>query len=1190
MKRCLVSLCLLASGCVFVSSLLAGLPPFVETQPHELDILIESGHNQGADCSEAGVYLGHQLGVELVDWEGRHVRHVDTPTHAHMGDVAYADGKVYGVITLCGKGRSGKTGLVRVWNDKLEQLSEKSFPECLDGITVFNGKIYIGIDAWGKPLHDLCRVKVLDLDLNEIGTKDIDLGFKIAYGVQTMGHDDRYLYFGCYGGTVRVSPDLKHVERVNFDCAEGFGLVPKTVAKAEHPVFFAVRALGGNMQGWRADPFNNSPRLRFDFYDLIDGTFMPRVPVIGEERFPAPLLSPGVKTYEPLGGRPFPSQLLPVLRASSRACEIAANEVQVPGSGTATVWDGKDASVSAIYIATANTPEGRALVRAFSLDVPERTQGYTVKAENRHVAIVGFDDIGTIYGAVTFAQMARSGVVVPAQVRDWPDVQYRGAISAGRCLYRLTYGEKPENRLSAMKAGIDWMLRQKFNVMGDIYRRIDENSSDADCEFWRNVITYATERGVRLQYYTTTAVYTESTKPKNLTSKGWPCVYDSRPNRGRESFFCWSEEGLAERTANRFADFLKRITATNAFVVVHPVDGGGIEDPEMWSHRCARCRARWKDGERWKASALQLNMWTRVMKEKLPGVELSSCIYPYKFNYLCVPEGERTPKFNESTVEYWRHLDEELDPEFGFMSWITSPEVLELTRKLIPRRPLIFTDTYPQSPSLFTTCHRKIASCYEEGRVNFASAHGNDVYLNLESMMLANEFLWNRKTIGTETFDGMVYYDGIADGRGPQTIYNDSLVRICYAFWGPSLALPMVRILSSGMMPEYLIDPAATIALMNRVRKNAMFDPTGGGGSSGTSNTDIQPIRDTTELMHSQVKAAEDCIAALANVERLATGLDRYKRKYFMRFVKYAPWWLATARTRWIVRRSEELVAEGKNKEAQTLLAAGRKRIEEDFAQAEANYAAYRNDPDWLSDRRSKTACPRGWTFDRERALKLLADAEDSASVVLKTRTYGPCVNIGVFETSAGRCIKAYLERFQDVKVEFFSSLSLSELNRFDCVFLPSHPYDKAHFFNNIRAFVTKGGGGVVLEGAVCGHSRFDTQPLFSWLVQGATNYRQNPNRLAILPDGTKDETMYVDYFALQSGPKGDVRAYGPDGKDVLAVRGRAKLGKVFYLGTFSIASVEGTFATCEKPLFGVNARLTREAVEWFAKRKLVEK
>ena len=1186
--RGLVSFCLMASGCAFASSLLAGLPPFVKTQPHELDILIESGHNQGADCSEEGIYLGHQLGVELVDWEGKHVRHVDTPAHAHMGDVAYADGKVYGVITLRGKDRIGKPGLVRVWNDKLEQLSEKSFPEHLDGITIFNGKVYIGVDAWGRPLHDLCRVKVLDLDLNEIETRDIDLGFKIAYGVQTIGHDDKNLYFGCYGGTVRVSPDLKRVERIKFDCSEGFGLVPKTLAKADHPVFFAVRALGGNMQGWRADPFNNSPQLRFDFYDLIDGTFRLRTPTIEEGHFPSPLLSPGVKAYGPLGGKPFPAQRLPVLRASSRACEIAAGEV--PGSGTVAIWDGKDASDSAIYIATANTPEGCALIRAFSLDVPKRAQGYAVKAENRRVAIVGFDDVGTIYGAVTFEQMARSGAVAPALVKDWPDVQYRGAISAGRCLYRLTYGEKPADRLSAMKVGIDWMMRQKFNVMGDIYRRIDENSSDTECEFWRDVIEYATERGVRLQYYTTTAVYTESTKPKDQTSKNWPCVYDSRPNRGRESFFCWSEEGLAERAANRFADFLKRIAATNAFVVVHPVDGGGIEDPEMWSRRCARCRARWKDDERWKASVLQFNMWTRVMKEKLPGVELSSCIYPYKFNYLCVPESERTPKFNESTVEYWRHLDEELDSSFGFLSWITSPEVLAATRKLIPNRPLVFNDTYPETPSLFTTCHRKIASCYEEGRVNFANAQGSDVFINLESMMLANEFLWNRKTVGAEAFDGTVYYDGLVDGRGPQAIYEDSLARICYAFWGPSLAMSMARVLSSGMMPEYLKDPAATIALMNKVRANAMYDPTGGGGAGDATRTAIQPIRDTTELMRSQVDAAEECIAVLSNSERLVAGLDRYKRKYFMRFLKYAPWWLATARTRWVVRQADELVAKGKNAEARALLVDGRRQIGEDFAQAELNYAAHRNDPDWLSDRPSKRNCPCGWPFDRMQAERMLSDAEDSASVVLKPRTYGPCIAVGVFESLAGRCIKAYLDRFANVKVEFFSSLSLSELDRFDCVFLPSCPYDKTHFFNNVRAFVQKGGGGVVLEGAVCGHPRFDTQPLFSWLVKGALDYHQNPNRLAILPDGTKDETMYVDYFALQPGPKGDVRAYGPDGKDVLAVRGRAKLGKVFYLGTFSIASVEGTFATCEKPLFGVNARLTREAVEWFARRKLVEK
>lgn len=960
---------LAAIGCAWASSLLADLPPFIETRPHELDVLIAAGHNQGADCSEAGIYLGHQHGVEMVDWNGRHLRHVDVP--AHMGDVACADGKVYGVVTLRGKASrpsGGKPGLVRVWNEKLEQIVEKSFPERLDSITVFNGKVYVGVDAWGRTLHDGCRIKVLDLDLNEIETVDLDLGFKIAYGVQTLGHDGTNLYFGCYGGTARVSPDLKHAERIDFACAEGFGLVPKSIAKTDHPVFFVVHALGGNMRGWRVDPMNNSPRLRFDFYDLIDGMFRPRSPT-DEGQIPPPLFQPAVKEYGPLAGKPVRLRKMPVLRAGSRACEIAAKEV--PGDRPVVLWDGKDTSSSAVYIATADTPEGRRLVRDFNLDVPAKAQGYAVKAVGNHVAVVGFDDVGTIYGAVTFAQMVAGDLVLPGLVRDWPDVEYRGAVSVGRCIYRLTHGESPEKRLAAMQAGLDWMMRQKMNVMGDVFR-VGVHSSDEECAFWRDVVTYAAERGIRLVQYVSTALYNESTKPAGLTQADWPCVYDSRRARGRESFFCWSDDALAERTANRFADHLIRIGATNAFVVVHPVDNGGIEDPEMWSRRCARCRARWNDGERWKASVRQYGLWMRILKARLPGVGVSSCIYPYMFNLLKTPVAQRTPKFEESTVEYWRHLDEELDPDFGFLSWITSPGILAETRKLIPHRQLIFNDTYPQTPSLFTTCHRKLASCWEADRVNFANAQGSDVFGNWESMMLANECLWNRKTVGAEPFDGAVYYDGLADGRGPASVYGDSLVRICRAFWGAELAVPMVRVLSSGMMPAYLKDPAGTVAFWNKSRRNAMYDPTGGAGTRKTGPASAESIRDTTELMQSQVRAAETCVAALADADRLAEGLDPWRRKYFMRFVKYAPWWLATARTYWVVRSANELIADGRNAEAQAVLAKGREQIGEDFARAEANFAAYRNDPDWESDRRPKLACPSGWPFDRKWAENLV--------------------------------------------------------------------------------------------------------------------------------------------------------------------------------------------------------------------------
>lgn len=248
--------------------------PALYTVPHELDCLLKAGHIQGACCSEKGVYLSHQYGICMIGWDGKLIRQVEAP--AHLGDSAYANGKVYGAFVLRDKAmqKDGKRGLVRVWDENLNQLDEKWYDEALDGIVVLGDTIYTGVDKWGnsKP-HDLCCVKRLKLDLTDCGNTDIDLGYKIAYGVQTMATDGKSLFFGNYGGTSRVSPSLDSSEKVSFGCAEGFGLVPKSVSKRETPVFFRVCALGGNMQGWRKDPENNPPRIKLDFWEYVDGKF-----------------------------------------------------------------------------------------------------------------------------------------------------------------------------------------------------------------------------------------------------------------------------------------------------------------------------------------------------------------------------------------------------------------------------------------------------------------------------------------------------------------------------------------------------------------------------------------------------------------------------------------------------------------------------------------------------------------------------------------------------------------------------------------------------------------------------------------------------------------------------------------------------------------------------------------------------
>lgn len=256
---------------VFAASELKMAP--VYTVPHELDMLIKAGHIQGAACSEKAIYLAHMLGMVKLDWNGRLLKTVETPSH--LGDIGYADGKIYGAFCVRNaKLRpEGMHGLVRVWDENFKLLVEKWYPERLDGIVVLGDTVYVGVDRWGKVKHPLCCVKRLGLDLSDRGNVDVDLGYQIRYGVQTMATDGKDLFFGCYGGTAKVSADLKRAEKVELSCSEGLAPVPKAVTKSDAKVFFVVKALGGNMHGWRKDPVNNPPRVRLDFFEWKNGVF-----------------------------------------------------------------------------------------------------------------------------------------------------------------------------------------------------------------------------------------------------------------------------------------------------------------------------------------------------------------------------------------------------------------------------------------------------------------------------------------------------------------------------------------------------------------------------------------------------------------------------------------------------------------------------------------------------------------------------------------------------------------------------------------------------------------------------------------------------------------------------------------------------------------------------------------------------
>ena len=894
----------------------------------------------------------------------------------------------------------------------------------------------------------------------------------------------------------------------------------------------------------------------------------------------APVFQPDVKQYRP-GSASFPVADLPVFHEDQRQCEIGAGEI--PGAGK-TVKGIKDISGKGIYLANAESPAGKQLIKAFELEVPAQEQGYAIAAKDGRIAIVGRDPVGTLYGAVTLRQMIENGKVTAATVRDWPDIAYRGGMSYCRGLSRFAVGENGDGVEAAYQAAIDELLRHKLNIIGD-FRLINPGlllkpKSAPFLDQTARITRYAEERGMYINVIPMTALWYRYNHPAGVTRKNWPCVSDGRS--WKDQYFCWADDQENEAAAERYAAFIRRVGLTRPLVGIHPVDGGGTEDPESWSKRCARCRARWKDDERWKATVNQLNIWNRVLKKHFPEAIVGSPVYPYTIGWLGTPENNRGPLFKQNVTEFWKNVSAGIpDRKFHFGSWIPASHLLKPYRELVGDRSIRIGDPFMTTAGIFTTSHRFASSCLEDNRDdNFFTTNSLDSYGRWESNLLLAEHAWNRNAPGNEVYEGGTYYDGVRDHIGPAVIMEKTLPRICYTFWGPELAPYMTKIMASGIAPGYIEDPAKTVIYWNKIRRDPLYDPN--VPLKTLVENKVKPVVDTPELMKLQMDAAIRVNEVLNEAKPHIGSLDRYKRKYFMYFAKRAPFWLAAARAEYNIRIGTRLTAERKNAEAVEWLKKAGEQLKADYDAAESNLKALRKEFDAESFFK--------WKRGRDVMMKRLDSATASAGVILKPRRIGRFIRVGI--TSKGRSAngtKEYLDGFANVKASVIDDISLAELDKYDCVIFTSGAYDKEEFFRNVAAYAERGGGGVFLEGYLCGGKRFDTRTAFPEIVKTSSGRVDNFSRKLFKADKSQVQSMYVDYYACVPGEKGEVVVRAGNG-DAVTVRGPAGAGKVVFSGTFNIASKNGSYDAEYVKLFGGNAQIVREAIEYFTGLKLREK
>jgi len=900
-----------------------------------------------------------------------------------------------------------------------------------------------------------------------------------------------------------------------------------------------------------------------------------------------PDMVPMPKRYEQTGGR-FGLDGRPILiEPGNRRCEIAAEEIALRirelGGRPGEVMAAAETTLPGIYVLPISSSAGYVLAGGLSLGVTAADpgpQGYVIETTRDRLVIVGSDDVGALYGAMTLRQMmerdARGRVAVAAaRVYDKPDYRFRGRMGFHRGL--RYWGGRTED----YQAGIRWMMHFKMNLLSDYQYWLDPRQVSAKQRaFYKRMNEYALERGIyamRGEDSTYVGCGLDRDRPE---FRNWDCIHHAKSGR----HYCWSRDELTRERAERHVELLKDCGFTVFFL--HPVDGGGVLDPELWSRRCPRCRERFGN-DRWRASAHQFNIWAEVIREKGLDVVFTSPIYPYSAGHARL-EGSTDPRHAlqlKNSVEYWRKLHRVMDPSIIPMIWMGSPEDVERYRSYFEGRPLCLYAHSIRVLGYFGTWHRQNKTNYTGDPRDIFMLTGGFRGGGLISMnqLCSCEFAWNTEASGSEPHDG-IHYDVERDHTGPKEIIDDWLPRACRATFGEEVGSRIAPVYQAAVLPLYIENPGEGIATANKYRRRAKAGATDPGDTEGGTYI-ATAITDSAERMARQVEATRRAWTALEDAYPHLGALDRYQRQTFMYFYRRMPLWRLLARAQHAVKLAAERGEAGKRDEAVRVIEEALGALERDRALAGRVLETAGKDEDPKSfDKLRRRADGIGAKLDL--ALK-------SLTTVFRPRPVGATIKVGVYGGYGKENTRQYLDAFRNVEARSIGDLSAATIEPYDCILIfQTRALEERDYFDTLVRYVKDGGRGVLFQHDLCGFGRYpfgertpfpEVSPYADGRkdltrVRAATTHPVLPG----MKKGDVGEHMYYDHITPKAGPNATIVAEDERGNPVVVV-GTAGKGKVIFDGNVNIDHRDKGVA-----LTGLNAVIARGAVEWFTGVKLV--
>ncbi|MBM4043979.1 MAG: hypothetical protein FJ279_02610 [Planctomycetes bacterium] len=830
-------------------------------------------------------------------------------------------------------------------------------------------------------------------------------------------------------------------------------------------------------------------------------------------------------------------------------------------------------------------------------------QGYVVRFvtfRGRKLALLcGSEPQGTLYAAVTFRWLLeREGdkfLATVCSVRDWPDFKWRGT----SCLHQMrrsypVYGKEGEEAAKALQSHVDWMLRCKLNFMGDYFFG-GETVPPLEMAAWmKELNAYALARGIIGEEYQSTNVGYDG------RDKGNPRF--AKMQHLGDKFFSWSDDELLRKRAREVGEFYA--AAGLQCLVLHPQDGGGPMDPELWSQRSEADKARWGD-DRAAADAHVFNIFYEEARKRNPSIKVVYVVYPYSATYLDYEKLKRNwpdltrEAFERNGREYFKRIATLIPQDVHICVWLGERERMDEFRAIFSPRPMYYWFLYASGwvdSGWLVTTHRHMGTNYYGHPEDIMATRIDRNAPNFINRMVTCQFAWNTKSEGAQAFTG-VYYDFRKDNDEPRVVLDKWGLLACKNLWGAQAGPIIFQAFNKGIIPALIVEPSRVVEHPNRDRRRR-----------GEPALEI-----TADMMRRQAEGCEAAAKALDQVLKMDVKLDDLPERLFVYYLQRTHCLAAYARAHYHLMLATQGVSEGNERKVTENVAAGKAALDAGLADMERVLAITANspqakkpmDPRYLKDAKkgifpviptSAADFPK-LRQSLEAAERRLADSK----LKFEPMKHQGVIKVAIYEPSkdGGSAIgeKSWmmtLEGVEGIEAKYVDDLSLSNLVNYDCLLYPQcnsgRTVGRYEFLEVLKRYVTEAGGGVLFSHNSVGfeRSQFGYETTFPQVGLGA-EARLDSNKVIVAAEhpitkglavGAEGTHSYYDHLTIKPGRRGVVILKDPTGGAVMVAGVQGK-GRVIYDGTILLSQHTGPVKA-----EGFEREVFLNAVRWLAQRK----